>query len=66
MDLPRAPKSGVASAVPKSLFQKSQVPHERVPRDRWASPGIVDWSCFRDLRERLTKIESVASQKRQM
>jgi len=66
MDLPRAPKSSAASAVPKRLFQKSQVPHERVPRDRWASPGIVDWSHLRDSRERLSKFESVASQKRHM
>jgi len=66
MDLPRTPKSGAASAVPERLFQKSQVPHERVPRDRWASPGIVHWSRLRDFRERLTKIESVASQKRHM
>ena len=51
MDLPRKPKSGAASAVPESLFQKSQVPHERVPRDRWASPGIVNWSRLTDFRE---------------
>jgi len=66
MDLPRTPKSGAVSAVPDSLFQISQVPHERVPRDRWASPGIVDWSRLRDFRERLSKIESVESQKRHM
>jgi len=66
MDLPRTPKPGAASAVPESLFQKFQDPHERVPRDRWASPGIVDWSRSRDFRERLSKIESVASQKRHM
>jgi len=66
MDLPRTPKSGASSAVPEVLFQKSQVPHEKVPRDRWASPGIVDWSRLRDFRERRSKIESVASQKRHM
>jgi len=60
------PKSGAASAVPESLFLKSQVPDERVPRDRWASLEIVHWSRLRDFRERLTKIESVASQKRHM
>jgi len=63
MDLPRTPKSGAASAFPESLFQESQVPHERVPRDRWASPEIVNWSRLRDFRERLSKIESVASKK---
>jgi len=66
MVLPRTPRLGAASAVPESLFQKSQVPHERIPRDRWASPGIVDRSRLRDFRERLSKIESVASQKRHM
>jgi len=66
MDLPRTPKSGAASAFPESLFQKAQVPHERVPQDRWANPGIVDGSRLRDFRERLSKIESVASQKTHM
>jgi len=66
MDLPRTPKSGAASAVPERFFQKCQVPHERVPQDRWASPGIVDWSRLRDFRERLSKIERVAAQKRHM
>ena len=66
MDVPRTPKSGAASAVPEGLLQKSQVPHERVPRDRWASPGIVNWSRLWDFRERLSKIESVASQQRYM
>ena len=66
MDQPRTPKSGAASDVPESLFLKSQVPHEMVPRDRWASSVIVDWSRVRDFRERLSKMESVASQKRQM
>jgi len=66
MDQPRTQESGAASAVPKGLFQKFQVPHEKVPRVRWASPGIVDWSRVRDFPERLSKMESVASQKRHM
>jgi len=66
MDMPQTPKSCAASAVNKRLFQNSQSPHEKVPGDRWASPGIVDRSRSREFRERLSKMESVASKMRHM
>jgi len=45
MDMPRASKSGAASAVSVIMLQKSRVPLEQVLCR--APAVIVDWSCSR-------------------